>query len=238
MLQVGRSETIIATGGRSERHTPLSRERVLRAAVALADEAGVAALTMRRLGDTLGVEAMSLYKHVANKDDILGGIIDLVVDEIELPRPEDDWRTATRRRAISARTAFSRHPWAITVLESRASPGPAMLRYYESTLAALRRDGFSVELAAHAGALVDSYVYGFAVQEATLPFDTSDEMAAITRAAVDLLLADEHPYMREMALEHVLQPGYDFANEFEYGLDLILDALERRREPGSGVTQG
>ncbi|MFD1147155.1 TetR/AcrR family transcriptional regulator [Saccharothrix hoggarensis] len=208
---------------------PLSRDRVLRAAAAIADARGVGALTMRSLADGLGVKPMSLYHHVANKDEILDGIVDLVFSRIELPTPGGDWRHEMRRRARSARDVLRRHPWAIGLLESRAAPGPATLRHHDATIGTLRRAGFPVDLTAHAFALLDSYVYGFAVQEAALPFQGGPDTAAdVTAEIMRHLRPEEYPHLVEMATEHVLRPGYDFGDEFEFGLDVILDALARR----------
>jgi AcrR family transcriptional regulator len=137
---------------------PLSRERVLRGAVAVADAAGIGALTMRSLATELGVKPMSLYHYVACKDEILDGIVDLVFSEIELPAADGDWRSQMRRRAVSARRALRRHPWAIGLMESRANPGPATLRHHDATLGTLRTAGFSVAMTAHAYALLDSYI--------------------------------------------------------------------------------
>lgn len=211
----------------AEPRLPLNRERVLRAAVALADAVGIDGLTMRRLGLELGVEAMSLYNHIANKPDLLDGMIDGVFAEIGLPTSDTGWRTAMRRRAISAREVLSRHRWAIGLMESRTAPGPATLRHHEAVLAVLRGAGFPVALAAHAYALLDSYIYGFAVQEAGLPFGTAEQARPVAEAITARFAAGEYPHLTEMALEHVLQPGYDFGDEFEFGLDLILDGLER-----------
>jgi AcrR family transcriptional regulator len=217
--------------------TPLSRERVLRAAVALADRGGVAALSMRKLAQELGVEAMSLYHHVANKDDILDGIVDVVFSEIELPAGEADWKAAMRRRAISARAALRRHPWATGLMESRSTPGPATLRHHDTVLGILRKGGFSVELAAHAFSVLDSYIYGFAMQEANLPFQSTEELTAVADTIMGQFAADEYPHFTELTVQHVLQPGYDYGNEFLFGLDLILDGLDRARDStrsGSG----
>jgi AcrR family transcriptional regulator len=219
--------TRVASGRRPP--VPLSKERILRTAVQLADEAGVASLTMRKLAETLGVEAMSLYYYVADKDEILDGMVDLVFAEIELPSREADWKAAMRQRAISARDALTRHPWAVGVLESRANPGPATLRHHDAVIGTLRRAGFSIALAAHAFSVIDSYVYGFALQALNLPFDTSEELENLAEAMLRELPADQYPYLTEMIGEHALQPGYSYANEFEYGLDLVLDGLERAR---------
>jgi AcrR family transcriptional regulator len=206
---------------------PLSRDKVLSAAVALADTGGIEALSMRKLGEAVGVEAMSLYTHVANKDDLLDGMIDVVFGEVELPSGEAGWRAAMRHRAISFRQVLARHRWAIGLMESRATPGPATLRHHDAVLGCLRRAGFSVELAGHAYSALDSYIYGFALQERGLPFDTPEETAEVARAIMAQFPAGEYPYMAEFATERVLRPGYDYSEEFEYGLDLILDGLGR-----------
>jgi AcrR family transcriptional regulator len=213
----------------AEPRVPLSRERVLRAAVALADDSGLESLTMRKLGEVVRVEAMSLYNHVANKSDLLDGMVDLVFSEIDLPTGEPDWKAAMRQRAISAREALARHPWGIGLMESRSTPGPATLRHHDAVLASLRQGGFSIEMAAHAFSALDSYIYGFALQEASLPFDTAEETAEVAQMILKQLPADEYPYLAELTIEHVLQPGYDYGDEFEFGLDLILDGLERAR---------
>jgi AcrR family transcriptional regulator len=208
---------------------PLSRQRVLDAAVALADRDGVGALSMRKLAQELGVEAMSLYHHVAGKDAILDGIFDVVFGEVELPSGDAGWRAAMRRRAVSAREALRRHPWAIGLMESRSTPGPATLRHHDAVLGILRTDGFSVELAAHAYSVLDSYIYGFALQEASLPFRTPEETAQVAEAMMADFPAGAYPHLTEIATEHALQPGYDYGDEFLYGLDLILDGLDRAR---------
>lgn len=200
---------------------------MLRAAVALADESGSEFLSMRKLGEAVGVEAMSLYHHVANKDDLLDGMIDVIFGEIALPSGEGDWKTAMRQRAISARRVLSRHGWAIRFMESRTSPGPATLRHHDAVIGCLRSSGFSVELAAHAFSLLDSYIYGFALQDRSLAFDTPQQTAEMTQAILAQFPAGEYPHLAELTTEYVLQPGYDHGNEFEFGLDLILDGLER-----------
>jgi AcrR family transcriptional regulator len=210
---------------------PLSRERVLVEAVALADESGIGTLTMRRLADRLHVEPMSLYYHVANKDEILDGMVDVVFREIELPPAHAEWKTAMRDRAASARDALRRHPWAVGLMESRATPGPATLRHHDAVIGCLRNADFTIELAAHAFSAIDSYLYGFAMQELNLPFTTPEETAAMAVAFLDQFPAEEYPHLAELTTEHVLQPGYDYGSEFDFGLDLILDGLERARTP-------
>ncbi len=212
-------------------HMPLSRRRVLRTAVALADERGIESVTMRKLARELGVEAMSLYHHVANKEDILDGMVDAVFGEIDVSS-SDDWKTTMRRRAISVRRALSRHPWAIGLMDSRTAPGPATLRHHDAVIGILRAAGFNIETAAHAFSVLDSYIYGFALQERSLPFDSSKELAEVAKTILQRLPADEYPHLAEMTSEYVLQRGYDFGSEFEYGLDLILDGLERLRRRG------
>jgi len=207
--------------------TPLSRERVLRAAVALADTSGIASLSMRKLGQALGVEAMSLYNHVSNKDEILDGIVDLAIGEIELPAAGEHWKQAMRRRAESAHEVLLRHPWASGLLESRTNMGPAGMRYYDGVIGCLREAGFTIQMAAHAFSVIDSYVYGFALQQIKMPFDTSEELEALAADILEQLPVDEFPHFVEMITEHALKPDYDYAKEFGFGLELILDGLER-----------
>ncbi|MEV7607141.1 TetR/AcrR family transcriptional regulator [Paenarthrobacter sp. NPDC089322] len=206
---------------------PLSRARVLSCAVELADESGLAALTIRTLAQRMGTKPMSLYYYVANKEEILDGIVDMVFSEIELPSADGDWREEMHRRAHAMRSALKRHPWAVGLVESRSSPGPATLMHHEATLATLRAAGFSVRMTAHAYALLDSYIYGFAVQEASLPFEGRGTAAEITNPILERFSTGEYPHMVEIAVEHVLKPGYDFGDEFDFGLDLILDGLSR-----------
>ena len=216
-------------GGDAPPRQPLSRERVVRAAMALADAGGIDALTMRRLGDELGVEAMSLYRHVANKDDLIDGMTDAVFAEIELPFGATDWRTAMRERAASVRAALSRHPWATPLMQSRTSPGPATMRHHDTVIGTLRTAGFSVALTAHAFSALDSYIYGFAQQQRSLPFETGEQTAELAEAILAQFPAEAYPHLAELTVQHVLQPGYDYGDEFEFGLDLVLDGLERAR---------
>lgn len=203
----------------------LSKQRVVVEAVRLADREGVDGLSMRRLAGALGAGAMSLYHYVASKEELLDAMIDSVFEEIELPRDETDWQSAMRRRAVSARQVLARHPWAIGRMESRTSPGPANLRHHEAVTACLRRAGFPVLMATHANWLLDSYVYGFALQETNLPFDTADVFADMAE-----LPPDEFPYLNESAAA-LVAAGFDPAEEFIFGLDLVLAALEPLRAP-------
>ena len=206
----------------------LSRERVLHAAIAVADQVGVESLTMRRLGQHLGVEAMSLYKHVASKDEILDGIVDLVISEIALPAGVD-WKKAMRERAISARQVLGSHPWAIGMMESRKVMGPAAMRYTNAVIGSLRAGGFSVEKAAHAFLLLDSYIYGFVVQEMSFSRGTDTDAPEPAAALLETLPTERYPHLAEMATEYVTRPGYNPTDEFEFGLDLILNGLETHR---------
>jgi AcrR family transcriptional regulator len=220
----------------NKKRIPLNRERVLQGAIAIADTAGIGALTIRTLAQQLGVKPMAIYYHVANKDEILDGIVDLVFAEIELPEAGGDWRSELVRRANSARGVLSRHHWAIGLMESRKSPGPATLRHHDAVLGTLRRAGFSVEMTAHAYALLDSYVYGFALQEAALPFTGPDTAAEVAEPMMQQFPADAYPHLVELTTEYVLLPGYDFGDEFEFGLDVILDALTSRLGPATSTT--
>jgi AcrR family transcriptional regulator len=213
----------------------LSRDGVLRQAVAVADAGGLASLTIRSLAQALGVKPMSVYHHVANKDEILDGIVDIVFSEIDLPAVGGEWRSELAGRARSARQVLRRHPWAISLLESRTSPGPATLAHHDAILGTLRTAGFSPELTAHAYALLDAFVYGFAVQEAALPFDGPDSVGEVAEPIMELMSSGQYSHMVEMAQDHYLQPGYDFGDEFEFGLGLILDALAQRFSDREGA---
>lgn len=204
----------------------LTREKVLGAACDLADREGISALSIRALAVELGAKPMSLYYYVANKEEILDGLVDIVFAEIRTPEPSKGWKAEMRRRALSAREALHRHPWAVGLLESRKSPGPATLTHHEATLATLRGAGFTIQQTAHAYSLIDSYIYGFALQEAALPL-AGDDIGSRARSISEHFASGQYPHMVEIATEVVLQPGYDYGNEFVYGLDLILDGLER-----------
>ncbi len=219
----------MATEEPEQRHVAapsLSKQRVVTEAIKLADSEGVGRLSMRRLAGELDAGAMSLYHYVANKEELLDAMIDVVFDEIKLPAGEGDWKAAMRQRAVSARQVLARHPWAIGLLESRTNPGPANLRYHEAVTACLRKAGFSVEMATHANWLLDSYVYGFVLQEASLPFETAEEFAdMIEDTYVPQLPPDQYPYLNEAAVT-LAAAGYDPADEFTFGLDFILDGFE------------
>ncbi len=224
---------------------PLTRERVLSAAVSLADQSGIASLSMRKLGQRLGVEAMSLYNHVANKDDVLDGMVEVVVAEFELPSPEANWQAALRLTARTAREVLLRHPWAPALIESRATRSDVRFRYAEAVVGTLRRAGFPIELAYRAQLTLNSYIYGFTLHEINPPFEPEErqDVAAAARLQVS---PDEYPFLTEV-MDMILQAGPSrpgrkgattHASEFEFGLDLILDGLERlKRELGRQGTE-
>ncbi|NHN43983.1 TetR/AcrR family transcriptional regulator [Chryseoglobus frigidaquae] len=208
----------------------LSKQRVVAEAVRLADLGGVDGLSMRRLATALGAGAMSLYHYVASRDELLDAMVDVVFGEIEPPTGGDDWQAAMRRSALSTREALARHPWATALMESRTTPGPANLRHREAFTACLRAAGFSVIHATHANWMLNSYVYGHALQEAALPFQTADGLAAMTESVyLPQLPPEEFPALHESAVT-LAASGYDPAGEFLFGLDLILDALEPLRD--------
>jgi AcrR family transcriptional regulator len=204
---------------------PLTVERVLDGAIRLADRIGIEQLTIRKLADELGVTPMAIYHHVAGKEAIVNGMVDAVFTEIDLPPAEEDWKTAMRRRCVSMHEVLLRHPWAPPLMESRPAPGPALLHHHDAVLGCLRRGGLPLPLAAHAYAVLDSYVYGFAMQEANLPFGGDQQIGHLADAILGAIPADRYPYLREFTADHALQPGYHFGNSFEVGLDLLLDGL-------------
>ncbi len=211
---------------RGSRRGTLSRDRVLHAALVLADEGGIESLTMHAIGRRLGVQAMSLYRHVEHKADLLDGLVELVVSEVEIPISSADWKVAMRQRAISARRIFTRHRWAIGLVESRQRPGAVTLRHHEWVLGVLLESGFSPVMAAQAYNLLDSYIYGFAMQEASLTYDSPEEHAAVGAATLQQLPPDEYPHFARVAREFI-EAGTEYGAGFEFGLDLILDGIER-----------
>lgn len=204
----------------------LTRERVLQGAIALVDEIGIDAFTIRRLAAVLDVKPMTIYHHVSSKEKIIDGMVDIVFDEIELPATGVDWQTAIRGRCRSAREVLRRHRWAPPLMESRANPGPATLRHHDAVLGCLRRGGLSLPLTAHAYAIIDSFVYGFALEEAYLPGGGGEEIVEMAQGMVEEVFAD-YRYLAEFTTEHVLRPGYSFGDSFDFGLDLILDGLAK-----------
>lgn len=217
-----------SNGGTPSPRLPLTRERVLRAAVDVADRAGLGALTMRRLGAELGVEAMSLYKHVANKEEILDGIVELVIGEIEITSDGADWKEVMRERANSARRVLARHSWAIGLFEARGVMGPTVMHYVDAILGILRSAGFSTEDAAHAFWVLDSYVYGHVIQEASLSASTPEDVTRSAGSLLEASIAADHPHVVEAA-QDAMRSDYSLDREFEFGLELILDALEGHR---------
>lgn len=212
----------------------LSRDRVIAEALALADEKGLAALSMRALAGRLGVEAMSLYHHVASKDAVLDAMLDVVFAEMHLPVIGGDWRTEMRARSISGRAVLLRHRWAVGLMDSRRAPGQESIRHHDAVLGCLAVQGFSLEAAGTAFALLDSHLYGFMAQEVSLPFTTVDELAEIGAALIGPEVRAAFPHFSRYAEERAMQPGYAFGNEFEPSLDLVLGALEGlRADPGA-----
>jgi AcrR family transcriptional regulator len=209
----------------------LNRERVLLGALAVADTGGLGALTIRSLAQELGVKPMSVYHYVANKDEIIDGIVDLVFSEVALPVIGGDWRSEMHRRASSERLVLGRHPWSIALLQSRLHPGPSTLTHHDAVIGTLRRAGFSIELTAHAFALIDAYVYGFALSEDALPINGPDGVAEIADSMMAQYFSpDAYPHLVEFTMGHIVKPGYDFGLEFDFGLDLILDGLQKQLE--------
>jgi AcrR family transcriptional regulator len=205
---------------------------VLQAALALAARDGIESLTMRKLADELGVGAMSLYYYVPNKEQLLDGMVDIVFSEIEPPSTDVDWKTAMRNRALSTRDALRRHPWAIGLMEGRTNHGPANLRIHDAVLGCLRAAGFSLEMTVHAYSVQDAYIYGFALQEQDMSSETADDFAAEAQRQMreyEAMLAD-FPHLVEVVGGYVAESGYDYDTEFVFGLDLILDGLDRLRD--------
>ncbi len=205
----------------------LNRERVLEAAIALADEIGIESLTIRTLAERLAVGPMTIYHYVASKEEIIDGMVESVFSEIDQPPTDVDWRTAIRQRCISANEALNRHPWAATLMESRTNPGPASLSHHDAVVGCFRSGGLSIQMAAHAYAVLESFVYGIAFEEATIPTHGEDEIGGAIEQIAAHFPASEYPHLAELTVEHVLMPGYDFGDSFEFGLDLIIDALDR-----------
>ena len=204
---------------------PLTVERVVEGAMALADRIGIHPLTIRRLAEALDTKPMTIYHHVPNKDAILDGMIERVFAEISRPPVDLEWKEAMRHRCLSAREVLGRHPWAVPLMESRTTPLPETLGHHDAVLGCLRRGGLSLEMTAHAYALLDSYVYGFALQEANLPATGGEALTDLAEEMIQPLPHDVFPHLTEFTTQYVLQPGYDFRAEFEFGLDLVLDGL-------------
>lgn len=211
----------------SPAHVPLTGDRVLDGALALADRIGLEALTIRRLADELGVKPMTIYHYVPSKDAIVDGMVERVFAEIDLPPEDLPWTQAVRVRCLSSRHALTRHPWAAPLMESRTSPGPVSLRHHEAVLACLRRGGLSWQLTAHAYAILDSYIFGFAFEEAHVPSTGEGGLAELTKEIAAGFDPSTYPTLSAFTAEHVLQPDYSFGASFEFGLDLIITGLER-----------
>ena len=209
----------------------LNKEAILLAAVALSDEIGIESLTIRKLADKLDVGAMTIYHHIPFKEAIVDGMVEAIFDQIDLPPTDAPWRSAMRQRCISARRVLNRHPWAAPLMESRMAPGPANLRHRDAVIGCLRRGGLSLAMTAHAYAILDSFVYGFALQEANLPAGGGEGFAEAAEQIAEHFPTETYPHLAELTFEHVLQPGYNFGDSFEFGLDLILDGIEAAARP-------
>lgn len=209
------------------KRSALNRERVLEAAIELADEVGIDSLTIRKLAAQLDVGTMTIYHHVPSKDEIIDGMVEIVFSEIEQPPSEEDWKSAIRQRCVSAREVLNRHPWAAPLMESRTTPGPENMSHHDAVIGCLRQGGLSLQMAAHAYAILDSFIYGFAFEEAILPSGGGEGFTEIAEQIAAHFPAEEYPHLAELTFEHVLRPGYDFGDSFEFGLDLIIDGLDR-----------
>lgn len=220
------------------KRSKLTREKVLTAAIELADEIGIESLTIRKLADKLGVGAMTIYHHLPSKEQIIDGMVEMVFSAMERPPADADWRSAMLRRCISARTVLNHHPWAVPLMESRVSPGPESLSHHDAVIGCLRNGGLSIQMTAHAYAILDSFVYGFAFEEAALPSGGGQGFAEIAGQIATQFPADEYPHLAELTFEHILEPGYDFGDSFEFGLDLILDGLDRAAKAEARAASG
>lgn len=208
------------------RSSRLTADQVIEGAVALADQIGIEAFTIRKLADAIDAKPMTIYHHVPNKEAIIDGMVDAVFGEIELPPVELDWRTAITIRCNSMRAVLAKHTWASPLMETRTSPGMATLLHHNAVIGCFRTAGFSLPLTGHAYAVVDSFIYGFALQEATMAATGGEEMTELATTITEQMPTDLLPHLAEMATELVMQPGYDYGKEFDFGLDLILDGLE------------
>jgi hypothetical protein len=216
----------LGTGTKTKR-APLTRDRIVEVGVALAESDGFDSLSMRRLAAELGAAPMALYRHVTNKEDLLDGMVDMVFAEMYPPAIGGDWKGQLRKRGNSARAALQRHRWAVGLMESRKHPGPASAVHHNATMGCLREAGFPFREAVHAYNLLDSYTYGFALQEQTIPFETPEESGEVAKTTVGER-GDEFPYLAEVVKELSIR-GYDYSEEFEFGLGFILDGLEQFR---------
>lgn len=220
----------VARKAQTKERSPLGRQRIVEAAVALADAGGFESLSMRKLAEELDTAPMSLYRHVANKEELLDGMIDAVFGEIDVPSRRSDWKSEMRERALETRAALSRHRWANGLMESRTKPGPANARYHNAFMGCLREAGFPFRQAVHAYNAVQSYTYGFALQEKYLSFETPEESVDVARTTIEDHAASEYPYLAEVVAEFTSSGGYDYDEEFEIALNLILDAIEQLKE--------
>ncbi|MEA2010495.1 MAG: TetR/AcrR family transcriptional regulator [Actinomycetota bacterium] len=203
----------------------LNRDRIVDGALLLADDVGMDAFTIRRLASALGVGPMTIYHYFPNKEAIIDAMVDAVYAQIALPPTDEEWTDAIRLRCVSAREVLNRHPWAPPYMVSRTSPGPATLRHHDALLDCLRRSGLSLEMTAHAYAILDSFLHGFTLEEASLPATGDEGIQGIAEKMTAAFDAERYPSLYGFATKHVMQPGYSFGASFEFGLDLIIDGL-------------
>lgn len=215
----------------------LNRERIVQAAVTLADQIGFESCSIRKIAEELDAAPMALYRHVVSKDDLLDGMIDVVFAEIDMPSGQSDWKAEVRQRAIETRAALNRHRWANGLMESRTNPGPANAAYHNAFMGCLREAGFPFRQAVHAYNAVQSYTYGFALQEKHLAFETAEESVDVAKMTIEEHAA-EYPYLAEVVAEFASSGGYDYDEEFEIALDLILDSIERLKKKVSKSKRG
>ncbi len=220
----------MAPKSKKAKSTRLTAELVIQGAVALADEIGMAAFTIRKLAEAIDAKPMTIYHHVPNKEAIIDGMVDHVFSEIDLPPEDLGWREAILVRSHSMREVLARHPWASPLMESRTTPGLATLQHHDAVLGCFRRAGFSFELTGHAYAVIDAFLYGFALQEASLPATGGEELSELAKEMAKQMPADLFPHLTEFTVSHILQPGYDFGNEFDFSINLVLDGLQRAAE--------
>ena len=213
-----------------QRSAGLSRQKVIDAAMALADRDGIDSLTIRALADSLGTKPMSMYHYVDGKDAVLAAMVEAVFAEMRRPNPDVPWREALRDRCVSARDVLRTHPWAVPLLESGSAPGPESLAHHEAVLATLARAGFSLQLMAHAYAILDSFIYGFAMEEANLAVQGGEQSPQLAEQIAAAFDPAKYPHLVRLATEHVMRPSYSFGASFEYGLDLLLDGLEHAND--------
>ena len=222
--------------GNKKEKASLSKEAILRAAVGLADESGLDALTIRQLAHVLGTAPTTIYHHLKSKGEIIDGMVEFVFSEIEVPSEEVEWTDAIRSRCLSTRRALHRHEWAAPLMESRTTPGPLCLRHHDAAIGHLRRGGLSNELVAHAFAILDAFVYGFSIQAAALPGRARDELVKVATEFDNRDIIPDFPHLAGFVTDRVLQRGHGFEVSFEFGLDILIAGIERTAQRRAGLS--